>query len=610
MSVRIVVVQGPEQGKSFEIVKDRPYTIGRGEEANIQIVDDLVSRIHLLVNFDGQRLTIIDQGSTNKTFVGRNPLPPQQPISLASDTRFSLGPEVFLEVQFGESQSSPPQVQSQTPIAPPPVSQNPFAASIIQNPPVRPRPAAPPQESNRPAPPSTPATAGNFSGSIRPDAQLDHAVSDESSNIFGAYSKNPGIMENSPKNQPKPPARPDPTPKPRPPEPSRQDAGYLGNSIAPPGEIGVNISRPSFDAEDDMFPAHGQNTPPPIAPDSPNVLPETTTREVKTDPPPPIQHNNSFATDSIAAPGQQAGGHLPSRAPITPIAPATSEQQNAGSGGFAESIQTRPRTEAKTDPVAPPPPQADDAFVASAPAGSNFAGSIALPGSSSQESQIMSPGDYQSSIAMPGDVHVRRQPEAKPVRQTPMPLTSSTFTSLVWLNGLHAMTGQKPGDSIADLFEKLRSQFAIVVCIDWSKIPPPETTDGNALESSIPSSGGIPIFNDPNGASLVPGDSFQLDLNQLWNQDAIVVFAGHDADKMMSFLSQLSKVNIQTGEVADDQFFGFCWPSVLKAVLAGQKKDVVDRIFDQVISGIALEDPDQECGWSMISQTELVTAIS
>lgn len=51
-------------------------TIGRTDEADVAINDSGLSRIHASINRDGDRLWVIDEGSTNGTFVNRQPVAP------------------------------------------------------------------------------------------------------------------------------------------------------------------------------------------------------------------------------------------------------------------------------------------------------------------------------------------------------------------------------------------------------------------------------------------------------------------------------------------------------------------------------------------------------
>ncbi len=44
-------------------------TLGRGKDARIQIDTDMISRHHATINFTGQQLTVVDEGSANGTFI-------------------------------------------------------------------------------------------------------------------------------------------------------------------------------------------------------------------------------------------------------------------------------------------------------------------------------------------------------------------------------------------------------------------------------------------------------------------------------------------------------------------------------------------------------------
>jgi hypothetical protein len=51
-------------------------TLGRTPEADVVINDTGLSRVHASINRDGSRVWIIDEGSTNGTYINRNPVPP------------------------------------------------------------------------------------------------------------------------------------------------------------------------------------------------------------------------------------------------------------------------------------------------------------------------------------------------------------------------------------------------------------------------------------------------------------------------------------------------------------------------------------------------------
>ena len=71
-------------------------TLGRGQDADIRLDDELVSRRHCTVTFDGIHVTVTDLGSTNGTFVDGQPI---QTTVLDSDNRLQLG-KMVMKVEF------------------------------------------------------------------------------------------------------------------------------------------------------------------------------------------------------------------------------------------------------------------------------------------------------------------------------------------------------------------------------------------------------------------------------------------------------------------------------------------------------------------------------
>ena len=66
--------------------------LGRGQDADIRFEDELVSRRHCALTFDGQSVTVEDLGSTNGTFVDGNYIHKQ---ILDSDNRLQIGKMVL-----------------------------------------------------------------------------------------------------------------------------------------------------------------------------------------------------------------------------------------------------------------------------------------------------------------------------------------------------------------------------------------------------------------------------------------------------------------------------------------------------------------------------------
>lgn len=64
----LVVIDGGSVGRWFEI-GTRPLLIGRSEPADIVLGDPLISRRHCVVQIDDGSLAVVDQQSTNGTYV-------------------------------------------------------------------------------------------------------------------------------------------------------------------------------------------------------------------------------------------------------------------------------------------------------------------------------------------------------------------------------------------------------------------------------------------------------------------------------------------------------------------------------------------------------------
>lgn len=65
---RLVMLRGPEVGKSFEL-KDTETKVGKGHDNDIVIPDATVSRTHFAIRRDGDRYALCDLGSTNGTWL-------------------------------------------------------------------------------------------------------------------------------------------------------------------------------------------------------------------------------------------------------------------------------------------------------------------------------------------------------------------------------------------------------------------------------------------------------------------------------------------------------------------------------------------------------------
>jgi predicted Zn finger-like uncharacterized protein len=84
--VSVAVIAGPEAGRIYPIENPR-VVIGR-HDADINVDDPEVSRSHAAIEISGEKLMLVDLGSTNGTFVGEERI---RECPLENQTEFSVG---------------------------------------------------------------------------------------------------------------------------------------------------------------------------------------------------------------------------------------------------------------------------------------------------------------------------------------------------------------------------------------------------------------------------------------------------------------------------------------------------------------------------------------
>jgi diguanylate cyclase (GGDEF)-like protein len=99
-SAYLVVISGPSFGEMYKLKSDRSV-LGRGDRADIRVLDDGVSREHSAIERDGGKLVLVDLRSTNGTFcngerVDRQDLKDGDKISIGATTilRFTYQDQV------------------------------------------------------------------------------------------------------------------------------------------------------------------------------------------------------------------------------------------------------------------------------------------------------------------------------------------------------------------------------------------------------------------------------------------------------------------------------------------------------------------------------------
>lgn len=70
MNQKLVVIDGPDSGRTFSLENGQSLRIGRGQASDTQINDPKLSRIHCRVEVDQDGPQLFDDGSTGGTFIG------------------------------------------------------------------------------------------------------------------------------------------------------------------------------------------------------------------------------------------------------------------------------------------------------------------------------------------------------------------------------------------------------------------------------------------------------------------------------------------------------------------------------------------------------------
>src|SRR3954469_22049283 len=88
MSAKLVVIAGPDQGKTFPLAEGVTVTVGRADNAGARLGDNTVSRSHCTVTWAGGEATVKDCGSrygtkVNGEAVTEGKLRPDDVIQLA-----------------------------------------------------------------------------------------------------------------------------------------------------------------------------------------------------------------------------------------------------------------------------------------------------------------------------------------------------------------------------------------------------------------------------------------------------------------------------------------------------------------------------------------------
>jgi serine/threonine protein kinase len=78
MVMQLVVVAGPDKGRTFPITAVAPLVVGRSKDTETRLTDPHVSRVHCEILLDGDDVVVLDRGSASGTLVNGKRVTRQQ----------------------------------------------------------------------------------------------------------------------------------------------------------------------------------------------------------------------------------------------------------------------------------------------------------------------------------------------------------------------------------------------------------------------------------------------------------------------------------------------------------------------------------------------------
>ncbi|MEP7340287.1 MAG: FHA domain-containing protein [Acidobacteriota bacterium] len=99
------------QGRQQIELTEQSITIGRGDAARLRLAETGLSRLHASINREADRLYVLDEGSTNGTFVNGRAVPPSG-IELQAGDVIRLGEAVTITVRLAQMTGVPAAIAS------------------------------------------------------------------------------------------------------------------------------------------------------------------------------------------------------------------------------------------------------------------------------------------------------------------------------------------------------------------------------------------------------------------------------------------------------------------------------------------------------------------
>ena len=97
----LIIVRGTPQGHRFFLTQGE-MVIGRDPAADISVADQSISRKHARVFKDGDKVRLMDLGSSNGTFINDKKMKPNDSATLAKEDMIKLGNSILKFLPAGE----------------------------------------------------------------------------------------------------------------------------------------------------------------------------------------------------------------------------------------------------------------------------------------------------------------------------------------------------------------------------------------------------------------------------------------------------------------------------------------------------------------------------
>lgn len=126
-SIALKFIAGKYQGGEFPLPETGEVIVGRASEAEMVLVEDMVSRRHAKITINGDSIEIVDLGSTNGTFVNGERISGTKSVKVGD--RILIGTSILRVIGAGMSEDSLEPAQAKK-LEMPPVVQNPGTSSM------------------------------------------------------------------------------------------------------------------------------------------------------------------------------------------------------------------------------------------------------------------------------------------------------------------------------------------------------------------------------------------------------------------------------------------------------------------------------------------------